>query len=61
MIAFPGGLLSLLSGCIQQAIAVLQAKSEAMQAQRQEGHLSLLYLVKINQLGNPLTKCLSHG
>ena len=40
-------------------IAVLQRKFEAMQAQRQQGHLSLLYLVKTKQLGNSvLSACL---
>ena len=35
-------------------IKVLQARFEELKAQRQQVHLSLLYLVKLKQLGNPL-------
>ena len=44
------GLPNLLFGCYKWSSSCLTL----MQAQRQQGHLSLIYLVKIKQLGNPL-------
>ena len=52
-IAYPLS-LSCFQAVFNKQIEVLQAQFEAMKAQRQQGHLNLLYLVQLKQLGNPL-------
>ena len=47
-------MLSCFQAVFKKQIEDLQAQFQAMKTKRQQGHISLLKLVKLKQLGSPL-------